>query len=132
LDLTQLGFADAVLFGDETSFGLTVALNGVVQPKKHIYSSKCHRWPARPLPAWGIENARLSVRTRNDAQLAELEERILSVLQAQPNTHAVLSTEATSIQYMRKLLKWQGIGSNRFQTKAYWAPGKTRLDGFTS
>jgi len=130
IDLTQLGFADAVLFGDETSFGLAVALNGVVQPEKtHLFlevSSLAESQPA--IARLGLENAHLSVRSGNDAQLTELEERILSVLQAQPNTHVVLSGKASSIQHMRKLLKRQGIGSNRFQTKAYWAPGKTGLD----
>ncbi len=130
IDLTQLGFADAVLFGDETSFGLAAALNGVVQPEKtHLFlevSSLAESQPA--IARLRLENAHLRVRTGNDAQLTELEARILPVLQVQPNTHIVLSGKASSIQHMRKLLRRLGIGSNRFQTKVYWAPGKTGLD----
>lgn len=130
IDLTQLGFADAVLFGDETSFGLAAALNGVVQPEKtHLFlevSSLAESQPA--IARLRLENAHLLVRTGNDAQLTELEARILPVLQVQPNTHIVLSGKASSIQHMRKLLRRLGIGSNRFQTKVYWAPGKTGPD----
>lgn len=129
IDLTELAFS-AVLFGDETSFGLAAALLGTVQPANtNLFlevSSLAESQPA--IARFGFENAQLGVRAANDAQLTELEEKMLTVLQAQPAANIVLSGNASSIQHMRKLLKRLGIGSNRFQAKAYWAPGKAGLD----
>ncbi|PMX27494.1 MULTISPECIES: siderophore-interacting protein [unclassified Pseudomonas] len=129
IDLTELAFS-AVLFGDETSFGLAAVLLGTVQPANtQLFLEVSSLTESQPAIArFGLENAQLGVRTGNDAQLTELEEKMLTVLQAQPAANIVLSGNASSIQHMRKLLKRLGIASNRFQAKAYWAPGKTGLD----
>jgi NADPH-dependent ferric siderophore reductase len=129
IDLTRLP-TSAILFGDETSFGLAAALVGAVKPTAtqllFEVSSLAQAQPA--LAQFGLENAHLSVRDANDAHWITLEERMLVALQAQPAANIVLSGKASSIQRMSKLLKRSKIASSRCQVKAYWATGKTGLD----
>ena len=129
MDLTS-ATDSALLFGDETSFGLAYALANAVRPQKeHLFlevSSLTESQPA--IRRLGLNNAYLGVRSESDTQWTELEAKMQSALQALPTAHIVLSGKAGSIQHMRKWLKPLGMGSNRLQNKAYWAPGKTGLD----
>ncbi|WP_063922937.1 siderophore-interacting protein [Cupriavidus basilensis] len=130
IDLTQLGFSDAVLFGDETSFGLAAARVNITQSEKtHLLFEVSSLAESKVVLAkLGLGESIVHERAGNDAQQLALEEKMLAVLQAKPNARVVLSGKASSIQHMHQLLKRLSIGSNRFQTKAYWAPGKTGLD----
>lgn len=129
IDLTRLR-TGAILFGDETSFGLAAALLGAVQPTStrllFEVSSLTQAQPA--LAQLGLENAALVMRGVDDAHLVALEEAMLTQLQALPTANLVLSGKASSIQRMSKLLKRSEIAASRVQVKAYWATGKTGLD----
>jgi len=129
IDLTRRPSC-AVLFGDETSFGLAAALLGALRSTStrlfFEVSSLAHAQSV--LAPLGLEQAQLSVRGVDDAHLAALEEGMLAALQAQPTGNIVLSGKASSIQRLSKRLKRSGIDSSRLQVKAYWAMGKTGLD----
>jgi len=130
INLTQLGSSDAVLFGDETSFALATARLDIAQLEQtHLFFEVSSLAESEAVLAkLGLGESIVYERAGNDAQLLALEEQIRGVLQAKPQARVVLSGKASSVQHMRQLLKRLGIGSNRFQTKAYWASGKTGLD----
>lgn len=130
IDLTRLGFSDAVLFGDETSFGLAAALVNVTQSEKtHLFFEVSSLAESKAVLAkLGLGESIIHERAGNDAQQLALEEKMQAVLQSKPDARVVLSGKAGSIQHMRQLLKRLRIGSNCFQTKAYWATGKKGLD----
>lgn len=130
IDLTQLRFSDAVLFGDETSFGLAAARVNVTQLERtHLFFEVSSLAESKAVLAkLGLGESIIHERTCNDAQQLALEEKMQAILQAKPDAHVVLSGKASSIQHMRQLLKRLSIGSSRFQTKAYWTPGKKGLD----
>lgn len=130
IDLTRLRHSDAVLFGDETSFGLAAArVNATLLRKTHLFFEASSMAESKAaLAKLGLGDSIIHERTDNDAQQLALAERMKTVLQAKPDTRVVLSGKASSIQHVRQLLKRSSIGSNRFQTKAYWAPGKEGLE----
>ncbi|PYE19835.1 NADPH-dependent ferric siderophore reductase [Paraburkholderia silvatlantica] len=130
IDLTQLSFSDAVLFGDETSLGLAAARVNVTQSEKtHLFFEVSSLAESKAVLAQlGLGESIVHERAGNDAQQLVLEEKMRAVLQAKPDARVVLSGKASSIQHMRQLLKRLNIGSNRFQTKAHWTPGKKGLD----
>ncbi|TDN46013.1 siderophore-interacting protein [Azoarcus indigens] len=130
IDLTRLRFSDAVLFGDETSFGLAVARVNATPPEKtHLFFEVSSMAESKAVLArLGLGESNIHERADNDAQQLALAEKMKAVLQAKPDASVVLSGKASSIQHMRQLLKRLSIGSNRFQSKAYWAPGKKGLE----
>lgn len=120
----------ALLFGDETSFGLAAALLGSVGPTsaRLFFEVSSLAQTQTVLARFGLEQAQLSLRGVGDAHLAALEGEVLAALQAQPTGNIVLSGKASSIQRLSKRLKRSGIDPSRLQVKAYWATGKTGLD----
>lgn len=129
IDLTRCA-ASALLFGDETSFGLAAALLRAVRPPSvHLLfevSSLALVQPA--LAHLGLGGAELGVRAANDAHLATLEEQLLARVRGQATTSVVLTGHAGSIQRLRKRLRQARVEPSRLQVKAYWATGKTGLD----
>lgn len=130
IDLTRLALCDAVIFGDETSFGLARARLDIARLEETHLFFEVSSVPESTavLAELGLTGSIVHERAGNDAQQLLLEEKMQAVLQANPDARVVLSGKASSVQHMRKLLKRLGIGPNRFQAKAYWAPGKTGLD----
>jgi len=110
-----------ILFGDETSLGLAVALSA--QATTHMLFEVGKRSDVQAAIAQlqlhhaGVES---EVHAR-DAHMAAL-------LQAHPMADVVLTGKAASIQQMGHLLREHGVTAARRQSKAYWAPGKTGLD----
>jgi ferric-chelate reductase (NADPH) len=128
IDLTRLPSC-ALLFGDETSFGLAAALLGAGRAAgTRLFFEVSSLAETQPVLAQFGLQAQLSVRSEKDAHLPALEEEVLAALQAQPTGNIVLSGKASSIQRLSKRLKRSGIEASRFQVKAYWATGKTGLD----
>lgn len=112
---------DVWVLGDETAFGLTLAM-GVGRAVLEVDSPEhwgplCH--------AWGLP-ATLVAKQPDDAHLARWEESIGTPIS--PQTHFILAGRANTIQYLLKALRARGIRSDRIRSKAYWAPGKTGLD----
>ncbi len=112
---------DVWVLGDETAFGLTLALGAgravlEVDSPEH-WGPLCH--------AWGLP-ATLVAKQPDDAHLARMEESI--GMSISPQTHFILAGRANTIQHLLKALRARGIRSDRIRSKAYWAPGKTGLD----
>lgn len=130
IDLTRLALCDAVVFGDETSFGLAKARLDIARLEETHLFFEVSSVPESTavLAKLGLGESIIHERAGNDMQQLSLEEKVRAVLQARPDARVVLSGKASSVQHMRRLLKRLGVGSNRFQAKAYWAPGKTGLD----
>ena len=129
IDLTRLP-APAILFGDETSFGLAATLVGGARlTNTQLFFEVSSLAQAQPaLTRFGLGNAHLGMRGEDDAHLGALGEKMLAALQTEPTANVVLSGKASSIQYLRKLYKQSGIGAGRLRAKVYWATGKTGLD----
>jgi NADPH-dependent ferric siderophore reductase len=130
VDLPRLA-RPALLFGDETSFGLARALRSTraaadgVALLLEVSSMGTSR---AALDALGIEGAVLSERRPGDAHWDELREHATRLVQAHELRAGVLSGKATSIRALGQHLRQLGVPRAGLQTKAYWAPGKTGLD----
>ena len=128
LDLSRV-VAPALLFGDETSFGLAASLatSGVcdVTFLFEVASASAARVV---LGALGISNAVLVERKAGDAHMAEVEGTMKQLIETRALKKFVLTGKAQSIQVQSRALKARGVTSADIKAKAYWAPGKTGLD----
>lgn len=126
LDLSNLD-APAVLFGDETSFGLAAALSAIPELRVRCIFEATDIAESRPvLEAIGLGDALVIARVTDDAHLAATAVEVAA--HAASGAHFVLTGKARSIQHMSRVLKTEGVGSSRVKAKAYWAPGKVGLD----
>jgi ferric-chelate reductase (NADPH) len=130
LDLNALD-RKALLFGDETSFGLAHALRFTSQGSAGVellleVSSLVEAEQA--LQAVGVTGAHLVERRPGDAHLGVVEETAEDLLRRHSLQSSVLSGKATSIQKLNRRLRALGLSRQRIRTKAYWAPGKKGLD----
>ena len=130
LDLNTLD-RPALLFGDETSFGLAYAMRftpqgaGEVHVVLEVTSKKV---AADVLGHLGITNADLVERRSDDSHLSEVENVAVNHLQIRSIKSCALSGKASSIQRLNKRLRSLGLSSRQIRTRAYWAPGKAGLD----
>lgn len=130
LDLNRLA-RPALLFGDETSFGLAHALRftragaGGVHLLLEVNSVKAS---STALAALDVSGAHLVERRADDAHLADVGALAAELRRAHSIDAGVLSGKANSIQQLGKQLRQLGVPRAQLQTKAYWAPGKTGLD----
>src|SRR5690606_12971996 len=117
-----------VLFGDEPSFALAMALRAGRQGAQDICLFEVNDTPeARTvLDAIGLGDAHTIARTSGDAHLVEASSTLVRL--AGNNAHVFLTGRAPSIQQVVRSLKAAGIASSRIRSKAYWAPGKVGLD----
>jgi NADPH-dependent ferric siderophore reductase len=130
LDLQRLA-RPALLFGDETSFGLALALRFTHATGAGVHlvlevSSK--QVSSAVLDALDLSGALLIERTANDAHLNEVRELATRLVADHSIGAGVLSGRAPSIAHVGKHLRQLGLPRAQLQTKAYWAPGKTGLD----
>jgi ferric-chelate reductase (NADPH) len=130
LDLDALG-RPALLFGDETSFGLAHALRFTSATARGVHvllEVNSIAASSAALDAIDVSGAHLVERHPADAHLEEMERLAAQLVQTHSIGAGVLSGKATSIQRVSKHLRQLGVPRARIQTKAYWAPGKTGLD----
>jgi ferric-chelate reductase (NADPH) len=130
LDLGALG-RPALLFGDETSFGLAHALrftSASAQGVHLLLEVNSMAASSAALEALDVSGAHLFERQSGDEHLAALLQLATRLLQTHPAAVCALSGKATSIQRVSKHLRQLGVPRASIQTKAYWAPGKTGLD----
>jgi NADPH-dependent ferric siderophore reductase len=127
LDLSGL-VAPAVLFGDETSFGLAAALRDASQGPiaTCLFEVSDAAEAGRGLEAIGLGEATVIERLPEDMHIGAAEAALSRL--AGGGTPFILTGKASSIQRVRRALKAAGVGSSRIKVKAYWAPGKTGLD----
>jgi ferric-chelate reductase (NADPH) len=130
LDLNALE-RPAVLFGDETSFGLAHALRhtpGGSAGVRLLLEVTAPEVARTVLDAIGVSGAELLVRAATDAHLTELERVVTELHEKERPQSWVLSGKAGSIARVAKRLRQLEVPRQRIQTKAYWATGKAGLD----
>jgi NADPH-dependent ferric siderophore reductase len=118
-----------ILFGDETSFGLALALDTHGEPgatRHFIFEVNDRRESTSVMSRLGLTAATYVERRPGDAHLHEICDAMVRF--AQPECTIVLSGKASSIQHVNRTLKAKGFGARQFRTKPYWAPGKVGLD----
>ena len=127
LDLSALE-SPAVLFGDETSFGLAAALRESARSNDaiHLFEVSDAAESRSVLEAVGLRRAKLIERLPDDIHLAAADVEMSNL--AASAAHFVLTGKASSIQRVRRTLKTAGVASSRMHTKPYWAQGKAGLD----
>lgn len=131
LDLDGSRDGRSFLFGDETAFGLALALcaslggSGAVSLLFEVSSVEESK------QVWqecSTQPAHFIARAVDDAHLDEVETRTLEIIDDWDPNCFILSGKASSIQRVRRALRSRGIAATQVKTKAYWAPGKTGLD----
>ena len=127
LDLSHLR-GRVVLFGDETCFGLALALRDTPegQRARYIFEVSAVAESRSVLQAVGIENVELIERSSGDAHLAEVERELQH--QSADGAQFVFAGKAACIQRVSRTVKSFGVVSSQIKAKAYWAPGKRGLD----
>jgi NADPH-dependent ferric siderophore reductase len=128
LELVSLA-STTILFGDETSFGLAVALERNGEPsaeRRFIFEVNDRQESASVLHRLGLAATIFVERRPDDAHLHEISDAIVGFVQ--PTNTFILSGKASSIQHVSRTLKANGVETRRLRTKAYWAAGKVGLD----
>lgn len=128
IELTGLA-SPTILFGDETSFALALALERNIAPdiaRRFVFEVNDQQESASVLKGLGLAATAVVERRRDDAHLHDVSEAILG--HVQPTSMFVLSGKASSIQHVNRTLRAHRIEARRFRAKAYWAPGKVGLD----
>jgi ferric-chelate reductase (NADPH) len=121
----------ALLFGDETSFGLASALRATpggadgVHVLLEVTSSSASQ---QALAAVFVTGAHLIERQSGDAHFTEVERVARELFGRHSIKGAALSGKASSIQMLKKTLSSFDLARHAIRSKAYWAPGKTGLD----
>jgi ferric-chelate reductase (NADPH) len=116
------------LFGDETTFGLGLALQHAashsMKPRFHFEVSDLEE-SQRVLNSIGLRGAELVERSEGYEHLTETASA-LSVV-ANEEQQIVLSGNARSIQEIKKVIATKSKRTPRFIVKPYWSPGKRGL-----
>ncbi|MGV8995470.1 MAG: siderophore-interacting protein [Parvibaculaceae bacterium] len=128
LDLSALP-SPALLFGDETSFGLaqSLAASGAGDVA-FLFEVTSVTEAKTVLGLLGISNAVLVERMAGDTHLDQLESQMVQMVGARVLKQFVLTGKSVSIQRLSRALKARGVTTAAIKAKAYWAPGKTGLD----
>ena len=130
IDLRRLP-PPAVLFGDETSIGLAAALHatrGDTHGIELLFEFSAPSQTVQVTEALGLSKAQYCGRSDGDGRAPDLERRLLSLVDAHHPIRFALTGKSTSIQQIRQLLRTRGFSPSQFQSRAYWAPGKSGLD----
>jgi NADPH-dependent ferric siderophore reductase len=118
--------APAMLFGDETSFGLGAALQRESAAAELVFEVSDAAESRAVLTAIGLAQATVVERREGDTHLAAIGADLSRHVAR--GARFVLTGKAQSIQSVSKALKKSGVASSSVKSKAYWSPGKTGLD----
>ena len=127
LDLSRLK-GPVALFGDETSFGLALAMRDS-SPKidlRCVFEVSDLAESQQILNALRLNGATLIVRVPDGSHLVAAEVEMSRL--AETGYQNALTGNARSIQKLRKVLKAAPVEASRLSVKPYWAPGKTGLN----
>lgn len=118
-----------ILFGDETSFALALALErsaSTAGERRYVFEVNDRQEAAAVLEALELPAHILIERRSADAHLDEIGSAVMR--DSLSETSFILTGKASSIQHVSRMLKGAGVETRALRTKAYWAPGKTGLD----
>lgn len=129
VDLEQLA-SPALVFGDETSFGLVHALRHATAAKDAAIVLEVTSVEASKgaLEALDVRDAELVERRPRDAHLEDVERLVTKLVEARRVQAFALTGKASSIQALNRRVRALGFSSRAIRAKAYWAPGKRGLD----
>jgi NADPH-dependent ferric siderophore reductase len=122
------GVGPLILFGDETSIGLSyaVATRWPDREIHHLFEVSTSDAAATVISHLNLTGAEIYARKAGDAHLQAIASQI--GIYAERGAEFVLTGKATSVQSLRQAMKLLNITSTRIKTKAYWSLGKTGLD----
>ncbi|WP_233581126.1 hypothetical protein [Acidipila sp. EB88] len=116
------------LFGDETAFGLGLALRNAASADlvpRFVFEVSDLQESQHVLESFGLCDAVLIKRTEGDDHLTGAASRIFDHSTA--IHQIILSGNARSIQQIKKLKSAKADGISRVIVKPYWSPGKTGM-----
>lgn len=120
---------DAILFGDETSFGIAKVLQNKVGNQSHTFFELTSAEAGKEaLASLGVTGQRMIERSLDGSHLSKLAQEIADRLSQMPDAKIFLTGRAKSIQQVRAYLKDSGVPTNKLKVRAYWADGKVGLD----
>jgi ferric-chelate reductase (NADPH) len=124
--------APPVFVGDETSFGLLLALcaeHPEVAPVSILCEVTSVDAARAVLADHGVDDlGGLLVRTGDDRHVGSLARMTLEALRAHPDAPLCLSGRAQTIASIRRLLKAEGVAARSTIVKAYWDVNRKGLD----
>jgi ferric-chelate reductase (NADPH) len=115
-----------VLFGDETSVGVTAAAASYPRRVTAVLEASSARDSSTALRALGVA-AEVVERADGDRHLADVEARLRAALGREPGARLILTGRAQSIQALRGSLRNAPVAGKPL-VKAYWSIGKRGLD----
>ncbi len=126
--LAVFASAPVVLFGDETSFALALALRSAAStPPSYVFEVGSKKESAAVLAELGLRDAVCIERTRDDTHLLAVGEQMEQHLSARPDARLLMSGRAQAIGALQS--RRRAVGQPRpHKTKAYWSLGKAGLD----
>jgi ferric-chelate reductase (NADPH) len=117
-----------ILFGDETCFGLAVALKDTVDPEnlRCVFEVSDLAESRTVLHRFGLSQAILIQRSGDNAHLEQVSSKL--AFWVTENVLLALTGNARSIQTIKKNLSTIGLAPRQIKVKPYWSPGKTGLN----
>lgn len=117
-----------VLFGDETSFAVALALRGAAtQPPACVFEVDSCREALAVLTEFGLPDAVCIERAANDSHLTAVSEKLQQLLVGRADPRLLMTGRAQAIAALQSRRRAAGQ-SRPFKTKAYWSLGKSGLD----
>lgn len=120
-----------LMFGDETSFGLALAMRATPRRwtgVRFVFEVNDLAESRDVLRQLALPDVELIERRADGAHLADAVAALGQALDAQPGLQFALTGHAGSLQHVTRALKQRGVVASRWRVKAYWATGKTGLD----
>lgn len=116
-----------ILFGDETCFGLALALHNLpgTGDVRYIFEVGDAAQADAVLASLGLRGALLYERLADDRHLETVGDEWNHL--ANGARSLVLAGKASSIQFIQRVNKTSGARIAQVKSKAYWAPGKRGL-----
>lgn len=117
-----------VLFGDETSFAVALALASVATaPCAWVFEVGSRGAAAAVLAEFGLRDAVCIERAADEAHLATVAEQLTARLSRHSDARLIMTGRAQAIQALQA--RRRAAGQPRpLKTKAYWSLGKAGLD----
>lgn len=120
---------DAILFGDETSFGIAKVLQNNIKKKSYSFLElNLLAEGKEALGHLGLTGHRMIERSPEGSHLQTIAKEMFDLISNIPDAKIFLTGRASSIQQVRAYLKNSGIPTNKLKVRAYWADGKKGLD----
>ena len=120
--------APVVLFGDETSFAVALALRSAATTTPAcVFEVNSRSEATAVLAELGLPGAVCVERTADDSHLAQVGAELESLLTGRAAARLLMTGRAQSIQALQSRRRAEGK-SRPHKTKAYWSAGKAGLD----